>query len=211
MLLQEDKLKLEAYVDNLIDNLKKETNRAKQNGLSGEKLLDKVTSMTVNKLTPESKMILSSVYNMMMNHTLEDKYFSDSSNKAKLYSADILKELNNKFDFTVPSEINYEKSHNEFEKLIASGVVVLGGGAGIGTIIHFSIKKLNHAFPGVGIAVIIVGLMCYLLKNIWSSSSSNIDEIINEYFATVKKSLFAWVESIETYYDEAVAKIKERG
>lgn len=211
MLLQEDKLKLEAYVDNLIDNLKKETNRAKQNGLSGEKLLDKVTSMTVNKLTPESKMVLSSVYNMMMNHTLEDKYFSDSSNKAKLYSADILKELNNKFDFTVPSEINYEKSHNEFEKLIASGVVVLGGGAGIGTIIHFSIKKLNYAFPGVGIAVIIVGLMCYLLKNIWSSSSSNTDEIINEYFATVKKSLFAWVESIETYYDEAVAKIKERG
>ena len=167
--------------------------------------------MTVNKLTPESKMVLSSVYNMMMNHTLEDKYFSDSSNKAKLYSADILKELNNKFDFTVPSEINYEKSHNEFEKLIASGVVVLGGGAGIGTIIHFSIKKLNYAFPGVGIAVIIVGLMCYLLKNIWSSSSSNTDEIINEYFATVKKSLFAWVESIETYYDEAVAKIKERG
>ena len=64
MLQNEDKKKLEAYVDKLIAGLKRDTERAKSNGASGEQLIEKVTSMTVSKLTPESKMILSSAYNM---------------------------------------------------------------------------------------------------------------------------------------------------
>ena len=69
--------KLEAYVDKLIAGLKRDTERAKSNGASGEQLIEKVTSMTVSKLTPESKMILSSAYNMMMEHTLAEDYFTD--------------------------------------------------------------------------------------------------------------------------------------
>lgn len=203
MLLAEDKNKLESYVDKIIDGLKKDTAKAKNNGVSGEKLIEKVTNMTVSKLTPESKMILSSAYNMMMEHTLAEDYFADSSHKAAFYSADILKELTKKFDFTVPSEINYEKSNTEVNKMIASGAVVIVGG-----IVSFTLKS----WIPIGIAAVIAGIMAFVLKNNGGASSvSNVDTVINEYYASVRKSLLTWVDSIDTYYDKAVAEIKERG
>lgn len=203
MLLAEDKKKLESYVDKLIEGLKKDTAKAKSNGVSGDQLIEKVTNMTVSKLTPESKMILSSAYNMMMAHTLAEDYFADSTHKAAFYSADILKELTKKFDFTVPSEINYEKSNTEVNKMMASGAIVVVGG-----IVSFTLKS----WIPIGIAAVIAGIMAFVLKsNGGSSSASNIDTVINEYYATVRKSLLAWVDSIDAYYDKAVVEIKERG
>lgn len=203
MLLAEDKKKLESYVDKLIDGLKKDTAKAKSNGVSGEQLIEKVTNMTVSKLTPESKMILSSAYNMMKEHTLAEDYFADSAHKAAFYSADILKELSKKFDFAVPSEINYEKGNTEVAKMMASGAVIVVGG-----IVSFTLKS----WIPIGIAAVIAGIMAFVLKNNGGTSSvKNIDRIIDEYYASVKKSLLAWVDSIDTYYDKAVAEIKERG
>lgn len=203
MLLAEDKKKLESYVDKLIDGLKKETAKEKSNGVSGEPLIEKVTNMTVSKLTPESKMILSSAYNMMMERTLAEDYFADSAHKAAFYGADILKELTQKFDFAVPSEINYEKGNTEVAKMMASGAVIVVGG-----IVSFTLKS----WIPIGIAVIIAGIMVFVLKNNGGTSSvKNIDSIINEYYALVKNSLLAWVDSIDAYYDKAVAEIKERG
>lgn len=203
MLQNEDKKKLEAYVDKLIDGLKRETEKAKSNGASGEQLIEKVTNMTVSKLTPESKMILSSSYNMMMKHTLAEDYFADSAHKAAFYGADILKELTDKFDFAVPSEISYEKSNTEVNKMMASGAVVVVGG-----IVSITLKS----WLPIGIAAVIAGIMAFVLKNNGGTSSvKNIDSVINEYYASVKKSLLAWVDSIDAYYDKAVAEIKERG
>ena len=203
MLLAEDKKKLESYVDKLIDGLKKDTERAKSNGVSGGQLVEKVTNMTVRKLTPESKMILSSAYNMMMVHTLAEDYFADSTHKAAFYSADILKELSKKFDFEVPSEISYEKSNTEVDKMMASGTLVVVGG-----IVSFTLKS----WIPIGIAAVIAGIMTFVIKNNGGSSSvSNVDTVINEYYASVKKSLLAWVDSVDSYYDKAVAEIKKRG
>lgn len=201
MLQNEDKKKIEGYVDKLIDGLKRETEKAKNNGTSGEQLIEKVTNMTVNRLTPESKMILSSVYNMMMTHTLAEDYFADTAHKAAFYSADILKDLTQKFDFEVPSEINYEKSNAKVNKMMASGAVVVVGG-----IVSIT---LNSWIP-IGIAAVIAGIMAFVLKNNDGSSSvKNIDGVIKEYYALVKESLLTWVDSIDAYYDKAVAEIKE--
>lgn len=203
MLLSEDKTKLEAYVDKLIDGLKKDVIKAKSNGVSGEQLIEKVTNITVSKLTPESKMIMSSAYNMMMKHTLAEDYFADSSHKAAFYKSDILKELTQKFDFDVPNEINYKKSNTEINKVMASGAVVIVGG-----IVSFTLKS----WIPIGIATVIAGIMAFVLNNNSSASSvKDVDGVINEYYASVKKSLLAWIDSIDAYYDKAVAEIKERG
>lgn len=198
MLLAEDKKKLETYMDKLIDSLKKDVVKAKSNGISGEQLIEKVINMTVSKLTPESKMIMSSVYNMMMEHTLAEDYFADSSHKADFYSANILAELTNKVNFTVPSKIN-----SEVNKMMASGAVVVVGG-----IVSITLKS----WIPIGIAAVIAGIMAFVLNNNSSTSSvKDVDGVINEYYASVKKSLLAWVDSIDAYYDKAVAEIKERG
>lgn len=203
MLLSEDKTKLETYVDKLIDGLKKDVIKAKNNGVSGEQLIEKVTNMTVSKLTPESKMIMSSAYNMMMKHTLAEDYFADNTHKATFYEADILKELTQKFDFDVPNEINYKKSNTEINKVMASGAIVIVGG-----IVSFTLKS----WIPIGIATVIAGIMAFVLNNNSSASSvKDVDGVINEYYASVKKSLLAWVDSIDAYYDKAVAEIKERG
>jgi polysaccharide pyruvyl transferase WcaK-like protein len=206
MLLAEDKKKLESYVDKLIEGLKKDTAKAKSNGVSGDQLIEKVTNMTVSKLTPESKMILSSAYNMMKEHTLAEEYFADSANKAAFYSADILKELSQKYNFDVPNEINYEESDETVKKMCALGVIGIGGGGVISWITKSWIPIT------IGIAAILAAIMTYVIKNHGVASSGNsIDAVINEYYASVKKSLLAWVDSIDAYYDKAVAEIKERG
>lgn len=203
MLLSEDKTKLEAYVDKLIDGLKKDVIKAKSNGVSGEQLIEKVTNMTVSKLTPESKMIMSSAYNMMMKHTLAEDYFADSAHKAAFYGADILKELTQKFDFDVPNEINYKKGNIEINKVMTSGAVIVVGG-----IVSFTLK----GWIPIGIATVIAGIMAFVLNNnISASPVKDVDGVINEYYASVKKSLLVWVDSIDVYYDKAVAEIKERG
>lgn len=203
MLLSEDKTKLEAYVDKLIDGLKKDVIKAKSNGVSGEQLIEKVTNMTVSKLTPESKMIMSSAYNMMMKHTLAEDYFADSAHKAAFYGADILKELTQKFDFDVPNEINYKKGNIEINKVMTSGAVIVVGG-----IVSFTLKS----WIPIGIATVIAGIMAFVLNNnISASPVKDVDGVINEYYASVKKSLLVWVDSIDVYYDKAVAEIKERG
>lgn len=203
MLLTEDKKKLEAYIEKIIEGLKRDTAKDKSSGVSGEQLIEKVTNMTVSKLTPESKMIMSSAYNMMMAHTLEEDYFSDSAHKAAFYSADILKDLTSKFDFNVSKDINYEKANSEVNKLVASGAVVVVGG-----IVSITLRS----WIPIGIAAVIAGIMAFVLNgNNRATSESSIDSVINEYYASVKKSLLTWVDSIESYYDKAVAEIKERG
>ena len=203
MLSVDEKKEIEAYVDKLIYNLKKDTARAKHDGLSGERLINKVTNMTVNKLTPESKMILASVYDKMTTHTLAEEYFSDITHKSAFYSANILKELNQKFDFCVPDKIETTKLNSDFNKMIASGAVIVAGG-----IVSIT---LQNWIP-VCIAIVIGGIMALLLKNkVGTSSNSNIDSTINEYYATVKESLLSWVNSVEAYYDKKIVEIKERG
>lgn len=203
MLTNEDNITIESFIDKLILSLKNDTEKAKSNGVTGKQLIEKVTNMTVNRLTPESKMILSSVYNMMSVHTLAEDYFSDISHKADFYSADILSELNGKFEFDIPKEIDYKKSYTEINMLISSGAIIVAG-----SIVSVTLKN----WIPIGIAAIIAGIMALVIKKCSSSSpKSDIDTVINRYFASVKASLLAWIKNIEAYYDELVAELKGKG
>ncbi len=201
MLLTEDKKKLEAYVDKLIEDLMTEITRVKKTGIYGKQLIEKAIGITVSKLTPESKMILSSAYNMMTEHTLSEEYFTDSVHKAEFYSSDILKDITNKFNFDVPKKIDYKSNNLEVNKMIASGTVAIIGGI-------VSIK-LKSWIP-IGVAALIVCIMLFLLKDSSKSSLSNVDTVINDYFDVVKKSLMTWIDSLESYYDNRVAQIREK-
>ena len=60
----------------------------------------------------------------------------------------------------------------------------------------------------VCIAVLIAGLMMFI-----GSSSNNkkndIHAIINEYFESIRKALFNWVETIELFYDQQIREIEK--
>ena len=205
MLESSDKKKIENYIQKLMDGLLKDTKQSIDSGMSDRQVIERITKATVNKLTPESKMIMSSVYNMMMNETLSEELFQKPENKTAFYQMDILKELNSRFSFDVPDKIDYSESKNELDKWIKGGsvaVVVIGGAVSI---------KLKNPVPfGVSVAVALAAIMGLIIYNkCQSNNKSNVNSIVSEYLNSVQVSLTAWIESIESYYDEKIVELKK--
>lgn len=199
MLENDDKQKLEQYIDKIIKGIQTDVNKNIKSGMSDKQLINKVINVTVNKFTPESKMILSSTYNMLMEHTLSSDKYIDSNRKAAFYETDILKELTGKFNFEVPKDVDYRDSGNEINKLVKSGVVVVVGG-----LISISLES----WIPVGIAVVIIGIMALTLKDGPKSGYKETDAVISEYLMNVKQSILLWINSIEKYYDDRVEQLE---
>ena len=82
MLNSDEKAKVEKYINKISEGIYKESQKFIQNGMSDKKVIERVINITVKKFTPESKMIISSVYNTMMEHTLAKPFFQTAQNKA---------------------------------------------------------------------------------------------------------------------------------
>ena len=195
MLDNKDKQKLEKYIDNIIKDIKADIEKDKKLGISNKQLIDKVINLTVNKFTPESKIILASIYDMLKGKTLSSDKYAQVKNKAAFYKVNILKELNEKFNFEIPDHIDYKESSKLLNKWTESGAVVVAGGV-------ISIT-LNTLIP-IGIGTIIAGIMAFVLKD----ESKSINETISEYLESVKKSILLWIESIERYYDQRIEELE---
>ena len=195
MLDNKKKQKLEKYIDNIIKDIKADIERYKKLGISNKQLIDNLINLTVNKFTPESKIILASIYDMLKENTLSSDKYAQVKNKAAFYKINILKELNEKFNFEVPDYIDYKESSKLINKWTESGAVVIAGGV-------VSIT-LNTLIP-IGIGTIIAGIMAFVLKD----ESKSMNETISEYLESVKKSILLWIESIERYYDQRIEELE---
>ena len=205
MLKSSDKKKIESYIQKLIDGLLMDIKQSIASGMSDKQAIERITKATVNKLTPESKMIMSSVYNMMMDETLSEELFQNTENKTAFYQMEILKELNSKFSFNVPNKIDYSESKNELDKWIKGGSVAVVVAGGI-----VSIKFKSFVPLGISFAIAIAAIMGLIVYNKNQSSNKvNIESLISEYLRGVQISLMAWVESIESYYDDRIKALKK--
>lgn len=205
MLKSSEKKKIENYIQKIIDGLMKDTKESIASGMSDKQVIERITKATVNKVTPESKMIMSSVYNMMMDATLSEELFQEPENKTVFYQTDILKELNAKFTFEVPTNIDYQESKKELDNWIKDGsaVVVVAGGIA-------SIKFKSFLPIGISLAVAIAAIMGLVLyNNSKKKDNTNINTLVSDYLEGVKALLLAWVETIENYYDGRVDNIKK--
>lgn len=205
MLKSSDKRKIENYIQKIIDGLMKDTKESIAFGMSDKQVIDRITKATVNKFTPESKMIMASVYNMMMDDTLAEEIFQKLENKTAFYQMDILKDLNSKFVFEVPDKIDYQESKKELDKWIKGGsaVVVVAGGVA-------SIKFKSFIPLGISLAVVLVAIMGMVIyNNSKKNSGTNINTLVSDYLNSVQKSLLAWVETIENYYDKKIDQLKK--
>lgn len=205
MLKSSEKKKIENYIQKIIDGLMKDTKESIASGMSDKQVIERITKATVNKVTPESKMIMSSVYNMMMDATLSEELFQEPENKTVFYQTDILKELNAKFTFEVPTNIDYQESKKELDNWIKDGsaVVVVAGGIA-------SIKFKSFLPIGISLAVAIAAIMGLVLyNNSKKKDNTNINTLVSDYLEGVKASLLVWVETIENYYDGRVDNIKK--
>lgn len=198
MLDSRDRKKIEEYIEKIISKLKAGADKELQRGVANKEVLEHLVNATVGKMTPESKSIMSSVYNMMMEHTLAKEIYQDPEKQAVYYEANILKELSDKFNFEVPSHIDYYESKKILNKWTKAGIVTVTGG-----VISISFKS----WIPVGIAVIIAALMALLLED-KKEASENIHSVIDKYLENVKQTLMDWISDIEKYYDERVSVLE---
>lgn len=200
MLSKEEKNKIEEYIAKLTNDILSDTINSVNSGVSKKKIIDDCIMYTVSKFTPESKMLLSSVYNMLMERTLKEEFFTNSHNKASFYEMNIFKELNEKFNFEIPSKIEYEESERKINEWIKAGIITIIGG-----VISISLKKASPII----VAVVIAGIMRVINKNKENNKKEDLTALVKEYLENVKQSLLSWVDSIAEYYDERVNELKK--
>ena len=200
MLNSDEKAKVEKYINKISEGIYKESQKFIQNGMSDKKVIERVINITVKKFTPESKMIISSVYNTMMEHTLAKPFFQTAQNKAAFYERNILKDLNTKFLFDVPKDINYESSEKEINKWIAAGAIVI-----VGRVICFPTKSL---IP-IDIAVIVAGVMLAVLEERLGQDKQDISKLVQRYLNDVTKTMMEWLNTVQEYYDECVVELEK--
>lgn len=201
MLENNDREKIQEYVEKILKSIYSSVKKNIESGMSNQDVIDSAVNLTVNKLTPESKMILSSVYNMLMEKTLAKPLYQNAQNKAAFYSRDILKDLNTKFSFEVPAHLDYEESKSLINKWTVAGAICVGGG-----VVSITMK---NAIPIV-IAVIIAGVMLYLLRDKPATGNKqDISVLIKEYLKNVKATLMSWVDEISAYYDGEVKELEK--
>ena len=203
MLTHDEKEKIRQHIDRLIKSLRTD---ARSSGLEGRALLDQTVRATVNRLTPESKMLLSGVYNILVKKTLAKQLYSIPRNQAAFYELNILTELNEKFVFDIPAQIDYEESRAALNKWVGSGAVMVVGG-----VISITMKTLMP----VGIAALIVAVMAILLRGgifrrRGGAGRDSVAALLDAYFQNVTQSLCAWVDSIDAYYDEKIAELERK-
>lgn len=200
MLSKEEKNKIEEHIAKLTNDILSDAINRINSGVSKKKIIDDCIMYTVSKFTPESKMLLSSVYNMLMERTLKEEFFTNPHNKASFYEMNIFKELNEKFNFEIPSKIEYEESERKINEWIKAGIITIIGG-----VISISLKKASPII----VAVVIAGIMTVINKNKENNKKEDLTALVKEYLESVKQSLLSWVDSIAEYYDERVNELKK--
>lgn len=200
MLSKEEKNKIEEHIAKLTNDILSDTINSVNSGVSEKKIIDDCIMYTISKFTPESKMLLSSVYNMLMERTLKEEFFTNSHNKASFYEMNIFKELNEKFNFEIPSKIEYEEKENKINIWFVDVVITVIGG-----VISISLKKASPII----VAVVIAGIMTVINKNKENNKKEDLTALVKEYLESVKQSLLSWVDSIAEYYDERVNELKK--
>ena len=200
MLSKEEKNKIEEHIAKLTNDILSDAINSVNSGVSEKKIIDDCIMYTISKFTPESKMLLSSVYNMLMERTLKEEFFTNSHNKALFYEMNIFKELNEKFNFEIPSKIEYEEKGNKINIWFVDVVITVIGG-----VISISLKKASPII----VAVVIAGIMTVINKNKENNKKEDLTALVKEYLESVKQSLLSWVDSIAEYYDERVNELKK--
>ena len=200
MLSKEEKNKIEEHIAKLTNDILSDARNSINSGVSEKKIIDDCIMYTISKFTPGSKMLLSSVYNMLMERTLKEEFFTNSHNKASFYEMNIFKELKEKFNFEIHSKIEYEESERKINEWIKAGIITIIGG-----VISISLKKASPII----VAVVIAGIMTVINKNKENNKKEDLTALVKEYLENVKQSILSWVDSIAEYYDERVNELKK--
>lgn len=174
---------------------------SKRNGTTEPELINMTVTMAVNKFTVESKMLTTSVYNMLSKRTLAKPFFQASQNQAAFYELNLPKQLRQKFDYTVPQHIDYQEAQKQVYAYVGAGAVAAAGGV---------VSICMESWVPVTVAVLLAGIMAAVLYTNSQKRKQNVERLIQEYLDAIEMSMMDWVGSIEEYYDKQIAVLERK-
>lgn len=190
--LEERKL-VENKIYALILDIKDKVEKSKILSKNNKEFLENAVNTTSKILAPETKRLLNSIHYLLRKKTIETDFFKETNNQYEFNKRNILADLNSKFDFTSPKEIDFKEQN----KLLASGSILLAGGG-------LSLS-MSSVVP-ISIAVVISAGAYFLLNEINKKKAKT---LLEEYLKNVEIALNQWVKDIENYYIQEVEKLKE--
>lgn len=199
MLSNSERNQIKEYIGKVCQEIYKNALENIENGMKDKDVVNQVSIMTVNRMVPESKMVLSSVYSMLADITLSEDLFQDPLNESKFRGMNLESELRGKFNFTVPDKIAYKESEEQIDLWIKGGAIAVGGAMSI---------TLKSLIP-IGIAALLVGLMAISIRGQGTAEDKTVEMLIKKYLEKVGESIMQWVADIEDYYEERVNALKE--
>ena len=184
---------VKARIDTINKKLKAEADQALSDGWSINEVLEQLTAHAVREFTPESKLLMNSIYNVLSKETLETEFFQVTAHEAAFNKRNIQMDIANHFSFEVPDKVDFKKDYNEL--LASGGIVVVGGLVSIG---------MESLIP-ISIAAVIAAIMYGLIAK---NKKENQGQLIDQYLISIRGTLVRWLESIAEYYDQQVEALK---
>lgn len=190
--LEERKL-VENKISALILDIKDKVEKSKILSKKNKEFLENAVNTTSKILAPETKRLLNSIHYLLRKKTIETDFFKETNNQYEFNKRNILADLNSKFDFTSPKEIDFKEQN----KLLATGSILLAGGG---------LSLAMSSVVPISIAVVISAGAYFLLNEIDKKKAKT---LLEEYLKNVEIVLNQWVKDIENYYIQEVEKLKE--
>ena len=201
MLSADEKAKIQEHIHSQAEEIMHWAQNSKRNGTTEPELINMTVTMAVNKFTVESKMLTTSVYNMLSKRTLAKPLFQNPMNQMAFYELDIPKQLRQKFDYAVPQHIDYQEAQKQVYAYIGAGAVAAAGGV---------VSICMENWVPVTVAVLLAGIMAAVLYTNSQKRKQNVERLIQEYLDAIEASMMDWVGSIEEYYDKQTAILERK-
>ena len=199
MLSADEKARIQEHIHSQTEEIMHWAQNSKRNGTTEPELINMTVTMAVNKFTVESKMLTTSVYNMLSKRTLAKPFFQASQNQAAFYELNLPKQLRQKFDYTVPQHIDYQEAQKQVYAYVGVGAVA--GGV---------VSICMESWVPVTVAVLLAGIIAAVLYTNSQKRKQNVERLIQEYLDAIEASMMDWVGSIEEYYDKQIAVLERK-
>ena len=201
MLSTDEKARIRDHIHSQAEEILRKAQDNRRSGMPEAQLIEQTVTLAVNKFTVESKMLTTSVYNMLSKHTLAKPLFQNPMNQMAFYELDLPKQLRQKFDYTVPQHIDYQKAQKQVYAYVGAGAVAATGGV---------VSICMESWVPVTVAVLIAGIMAAVLYTNSQKRKQNVEQLIQEYLDAIEASMMDWVGSIEEYYDKQTAVLERK-
>ena len=192
---------LKPYIKKLFDDIRSHVLDIENKPKQKERVMKEICDYVMQKITAESKSMLSSFYSSLIDDTLsQEPFLNNTKNKNKFYRRDIMSLIFEKYNFSTGKDIDYKQAYDKYYSLPISF-----GTAGIGIILSIALSKIII----IPVSLIVAGSLYYFISEQEKKKNKDKYKIsIELYLDSIESEILVWFENIEAFYNKQVEELK---